>query len=343
MGHVSVNLALIPRFCAMDWEIHYIGSKSGIEKDVVTKIPGVSYHEIETGKLRRYFDVKNVTDVFRVVKGMAQARTLLKKIRPDVVFSKGGFVSFPVVFASKGLKIPSILHESDLTIGLANKLSLPFCSLLLTTFEDTQKHIQSIKTQFVGGIVREEVLGGNKERGRNFLRFERDKPILLVMGGSLGARSVNQALRDNLVKITELFNVAHICGGGNTDESIESEKYRQFDYLNEELPDVLAACDMVLSRAGANAIFEFLALNKPMLLVPLPKSSSRGDQIFNAQYFQRKGYAIMLEDEKINSENLFDKLLEVYMNGERMSEKMRGQKELGSISQIVEIILDSKL
>lgn len=338
VGHVSVNLALIPHFISNGWDVHYIGNKNGLEYKMVENIDKLTFHSISTGKLRRYFDVKNFTDPFRTLKGILQAKKIINKIKPDIVFSKGGFVSFPVVVAAKLKKVKVILHESDLTPGLANKMSLPFCDVILSTFKDTEKYIDAKKINFIGAIVRESIKTGSKTRGLNICGFKNANPILLIMGGSLGAQSINVAIRNNLNQLLKLFNIIHICGTGNVDSKNNFEGYKQYEFIKDELPDMLAACDMVISRAGSNAIFEFLQLKKPMLLIPLPTSKSRGDQFYNAEYFKSKGYCDILFDEKLDSDDFMNKVLDIYSKLHDYKNHMSKQAEIGSINDIISII-----
>lgn len=339
VGHVSVNLALIPHFISSTWEVHYIGTKAGIERKMVEDISNISYHCISTGKFRRYFSFKNFTDPFRILKGIFQAIKILGKIKPDIIFSKGGFVSFPVVVAARLKKVKVILHESDLTPGLANKMSLPFCDAILTTFKDTEKFIKNKdKLHFVGAIVRDELKSGDRDKGLRIFGIENDKPILLIMGGSSGAQSINLAVRNNLSKLLESFNIIHICGTSNVDNACVFDGYRQYEFVKEELRDILAASDMVVSRAGANAIFEFLQLRKPMLLIPLPSSQSRGDQYHNARYFKAKGYGEILYDDSLSSDEFVSKILEIYKDRNKYVENMEKQTEIGSTDDIISII-----
>ncbi|MDD6045783.1 MAG: undecaprenyldiphospho-muramoylpentapeptide beta-N-acetylglucosaminyltransferase [Clostridia bacterium] len=309
-GHVTPNLALLPRLKAEGYTVHYIGTADGIEKGLVSHREDVTYHEISAGKLRRYFSLKNFTDPFRVIKGIFQARRVIKEVRPDVVFSKGGFVSVPVVIAAKG-KAPVVAHESDYTPGLANRITAKFADKVCVTFEDTLKHVGA-KGIFTGTPIRPELYEGRAEKGLEFTGFTGEKPILLMMGGSQGALAVNEALRAALPKLSRTFDIIHLCGKGKLDKSIDDPAYRQYEYISDELPDLLAAADVILSRAGANAVFEFLALAKPALLIPLPLSASRGDQILNAGYFARKGYAMTLDQAQMTPDTLFDAINDLY-------------------------------
>lgn len=308
-GHVTPNLALLPQLRAEGFFIHYIGSRDGIEKKLIEAEEDVQYHAISCGKLRRYFSWKNFSDAFRVLRGVGQARRVIRRIRPDVVFSKGGFVSVPVCVAAR--KIPLVTHESDYTPGLANRINARFADRICVTFEDTLAQIGE-KGVYTGTPIRPALYDGDWQRGKEFLDFTDDKPILLVMGGSLGAQAINEVLRAALSQLQEVFNVVHLCGAGKHDDSIEDGAYRQYEYLTAELPDILAAADLVVSRAGANAVFELLALAKPMLLIPLPCMASRGDQVLNAGYFAKKGFAMVLEQEDLSVQTLLKSITELY-------------------------------
>lgn len=311
-GHVTPNVALFPRLLEEGCDIHYIGTAEGIERALIEGRAGITYHAISSGKLRRYFSWKNFTDPFRVLAGVAQAERIIKNIRPDAVFSKGGFVSVPVVVAAKRLKIPVVTHESDYSPGLANRINARFADKICVTFEDTLKHVGE-KGVHTGTPIRPELYFGKREKGLSFLGFSGEKPVLLAMGGSLGAAAVNEALRGALSALIETFDVVHLCGKDKLDEALLDIKgYRQFAYVDRELPDVFAAVDLIVSRAGANAVFEFLALSKPALLIPLPRSASRGDQILNAAYFARKGYSMMLEQENLSPGTLLEAVNELY-------------------------------
>ncbi len=304
-GHVSLNQAIIPELLAQGYDVHYIGSHDGIEKELIgDAFPQVPYHEISSGKLRRYFSLKNFTDPFRVVLGIGQALSIIRKVKPKIIFSKGGFVSVPVVIAAKLANVPVVVHESDVTPGLANKIALPFASHIFTVFKETMQHLPNDKATCTGSIIRQQLFEGDKERGLKLCGFEGNKKVLLVMGGSLGSVILNDALRENLKQLLPMFNIVHLCGKGNLDESlIHVEGYRQFEYVTDELSDILFLANFVVSRAGSNSIFEFLALHKPMLLIPLSAAKSRGDQILNANLFKRQGFAHVLEEEALTKDS----------------------------------------
>ena len=303
-GHVTPNLALIPRLQKDGWEIHYIGGKNSVEQELVSGIPGVKYYSVAVGKLRRYLDIKNFSDPFRVLKGIAQATAIIRKIKPNVVFSKGGFVSVPVVYGAKLNGVPVVTHESDLTPGLANKLCKPFASAQCCTFPEAVKYSKG-KGVHTGTPIRPEVLSGNRENGLKRFGFHDSLPVLMVVGGSSGAQAINECVREALPELTQTFQVLHLCGKGNLNSSLEgAQNYTQCEYLNEEMADAYACSDVLISRAGSNALCEILALRKPALLIPYPASASRGDQILNAQSFEKRGLAKVLMQENMTEDTL---------------------------------------
>ena len=338
-GHVTPNIALIPELQKVGYEIHYIGSKDGIEKELIEAQKGVYYHPISSGKFRRYFSLKNFTDPFRVNHGVSQAKRLIKELAPEVVFSKGGFVSVPVVIAAKG-KCPVVCHESDYTPGLANKIAARYADTICVTFEDTLKHVDRSRAVHTGTPIRSELFSGNRQRGLDFLGFSGDKPVILVMGGSLGAEAVNNAVRRALPELTKRFDVIHLCGKGKLDESIgENPCYRQFEYISSELPDLMACTDLAISRSGANSVFEFLALRIPAIFIPLTLEQSRGDQILNAEYCEKKGYSAVLPQDTVTSESLLNKVNEVYDNRQKFISAMEQDKTLDGTARVLEVIL----
>lgn len=340
-GHVIVNLALIPVFQREGWEIDYIGSKNGIERTLIEQLEGVTYYPISTGKLRRYMSIENMKDPFKVMKGTLQAWRIIGKRKPSVIFSKGGFVSVPVVLASKMRGVSAVIHESDYTPGLANKLAIPFSKKVLATFPETMKYLPENKAEYVGAVIREELFQGDKDKGLALCGFSRSKPVLLIMGGSGGSEKINTTIRGTLDEILPHFQVVHICGTGKIDESINKDGYIQFEYVNEELKDIFAATDFVLSRAGSNAIFEFLALRIPMLLIPLSREASRGDQIINAKSFQDKSYARVLEEEDLTDNTLVKELEKLVQQAPIMLDKMKEFQSEKSRDRVVEIIKES--
>ncbi|MGG1660169.1 undecaprenyldiphospho-muramoylpentapeptide beta-N-acetylglucosaminyltransferase [Brevibacillus sp. NRS-1366] len=340
-GHVTVNLALIPHFIQAGWDVAYIGSTTGIERDLIAGISGVHYVGISSGKLRRYFDWKNITDPMRVTKGIWQAYRFLHKWKPHVIFSKGGFVSVPVVMGGWLNRQPVVVHESDVTPGLANRLSVPFACKVCVTFPETLAYIPQDKGVHVGAVVREELKHGRSERGFAFCRFSSTKSVLLVMGGSLGAKRINEVVRNNLTALLESFQIVHICGKGQVDETIERSGYRQFEYIQDELPDLLAMADLVVSRAGSNAIFEFLALQIPMLLIPLPLAASRGDQIVNARSFEKQGFSQVLLDEELTDESFSQAVEKLEMNKADMKRRMQQEKGTDALTKVIALLKES--
>ena len=337
-GHVTPNLALLPSLQEAGFLITYMGSYDGIEKRLVEDF-GIPYVGIATGKFRRYLDVKNLTDPFRVLKGYAEARKFLKEYCPDVVFSKGGFVSVPVVRAAASLKIPCIIHESDMTPGLANKLCFPVAKNICCNFPETYEMLPAEKAVLTGTPIRAELAQGNKLAGLEMCGFTANKPVIMVIGGSLGAMNVNKAVRDALPQLLEKYQVVHLCGKDKLDNLLLSTPgYKQFEYLKAELKDIFAMADIVISRAGANAICELLALRKPNILIPLPASSSRGDQIFNAESFGDQGFSIVLHEDDMTTALLVEKVNELYENRQKYFDAMDKSGQLDSIPTIMDLI-----
>lgn len=339
-GHVTPNIALLPHLKKADYEIYYIGSYDGIEKKLITDFE-IPYYGISTGKFRRYFDPKNFSDPFRVLKGYSQARKYLKKIQPDIVFSKGGFVSVPVVRAAASLHIPCIIHESDMTPGLANKLCIPVASKICCNFPETLKNVPEEKAILTGSPIREELAQGNAENGRKLCGFNTDKPVIMVIGGSLGATNVNQMIRASLPFLLNDFQVVHLCGKEKVDNLLLNKPgYKQFEYLKSDLKDVLAMADIVISRAGANSICELLALKKPNILIPLPSASSRGDQILNAKSFEAQGFSIVINEDDLSEKLLAEKVQELFFNKQIYINEMNKSGQSNAISTIMNLIED---
>lgn len=337
-GHVTPNIALLPRLRSAGYEISYIGSMDGIEKKLI-QTQGIPYYGISSGKLRRYFDLKNFTDPFRVIKGFSQASSLMKQLKPDVIFSKGGFVSVPVVMAAKRHHIPVICHESDLTPGLANKLSMPSATKICCNFPETMEYLPKDKAVLTGCPIRKELKEGNRAAAMAMTGFTSARPVLMVMGGSLGAAAVNQAVRDALPELLERWQIIHLCGKGKLDESLIGTKgYVQYEYIQKELPDLFALCDLVISRAGANAICELLALKKPALLIPLPAKASRGDQILNARSFERQGFSMVLEEEELTKESFLQAVFELSEHREDYVHAMNECPQSDAVGTILSLI-----
>lgn len=339
-GHVTPNIALVPYLKEAGFEIEYMGSYNGIEKTLI-EAQGIPYYGISSGKLRRYLDVKNLTDPFRILKGLREAKKYMKEHKPDIVFSKGGFVSVPVIFAASDAGIPVVIHESDLTPGLANKLSIPKASKICYNFPETEKYLPEGKSVHTGLPVRRQLLDGDRHKGYAFCGFPEDKPIIMVIGGSLGAASINEVVREALPDLLEKVYVAHICGKGKTDPSLDGvEGYKQFEYVSDTLPDLFAASDLIISRAGANVIYEIVALKKPSILIPLGTDASRGDQILNANSFKRRGFAEVLREEELTKVSLYTDIIEVNNNRDAYIRAMEAEKKEDSAKLVTDVILE---
>ena len=322
-GHVTPNLALLPYLKEEGYEIVYIGSEKGIERSLI-EAEGIPYYSISTGKLRRYLSKENIKDMFRVVKGIAEAKKLIKKLKPDLVFSKGGFVAVPVVLGAKSNKVPVIIHESDITPGLANKIAMPSARVVCSTFPETLQYVPKGKGVHTGTPIRKELFEGDRNKGLAACKFTGEKPVLLMMGGSLGAVKLNNCLREILPELTKTFDVIHLCGKGNLDAHLRNQEgYMQFEYVSDGLNDLLAAADLIVSRAGSNSISEFLALKKPHLLIPLSARASRGDQILNAASFEKQGFARVLDEDEMTAESMKKEIFALYENKEKYVSAMK--------------------
>ena len=338
-GHVTPNIALMPALKEAGYDISYIGSHTGIEKGLI-EAENISYYGIASGKLRRYFDLKNFSDPFRVLQGYAQAVGLMHKLKPDIVFSKGGFVSVPVVLAAKTCGVPAIIHESDITPGLANRIAIKGASKVCCNFPETMKYLPAEKAVLTGSPIRKELLSGDKENAYKYCGFPSEKkPVLLIIGGSLGSKAINEAVRKVLPELLKDFHIIHLCGKGNLDENLQNTTgYAQFEYVSAQLTDMLALADLAISRAGANSICELLALHKPNILIPLSAAASRGDQILNAKSFQKQGFSYVIEEEAVTDEVLLAAVREVYKNRQTYVDAMASNGQMDSIETIVNLI-----
>ena len=338
LGHVTPHLALIPHLKEKGYEIHYVGTENGMEAGKMKAVDGIVYHAVKGGKLRRYFSWQNFTDPFRVIAGAFQSAHLMGKIKPDVVFSKGGFVAVPVVFGAWLHRIPVLCHESDLTPGLANKLCKPFAKRIATTFPECAESLGK-KAEMTGTPLRPELFRGNREKGLALAGFDGKKPVMMMVGGSSGAQSVNVCLREALDDLTGTFDILHICGKNNRDASLDGkEGYTQIEFLDAELPDALACTDLVLSRAGANALCEFQALGRPMLLIPYPKGASRGDQILNAKSLEKRGLCHVLMQEDMTKETLVKAILDTWADREKLTEALKSAPPADGTKRVLELI-----
>ncbi|MDO5403063.1 MAG: undecaprenyldiphospho-muramoylpentapeptide beta-N-acetylglucosaminyltransferase [Eubacteriales bacterium] len=341
-GHVTPNIALLPSLREAGYEVFYIGSYEGIERKLIEDLE-IPYYGIASGKLRRYKSLKNLSDPFRVLHGYFQSRKLMKQIKPDIVFSKGGFVSVPVVLAAGHKKIPIIIHESDMTPGLANKISMKSATKICCNFSETLSYLPKDKAILTGSPIRHELLSGNKISGLNLCHFTAEKPVILVVGGSTGAAHVNEAVRAILPELLKTYQVCHLCGKGKMDASINMDGYVQFEYISKEMRDLFAMSDIVISRAGANAICELLALKKPNLLIPLSAAASRGDQILNANSFKTHGYSSVLTEESMTPETLLAAVNELYTNRSKYIEAMSRSEQSDSINKIMDLIKENSI
>ena len=337
-GHVTPNLALIPSLKERGYDIHYIGSYQGIEKKLIEDA-NIPYSGISSGKLRRYFDLRNFSDPFRVIKGYEEACKLLKELKPDVVFSKGGFVAVPVVMAARHRHIPAIIHESDMTPGLANKLCIPSAQKVCCNFPETLQYLPEEKAVLTGSPIRAELLKGDRLAGLQYAHLSAEKPVILVIGGSLGSVTVNQAVRTLLPRLLPHFQVVHICGKDHLDESlIGTSGYVQFEYVDAPLKHLFAIADLVISRAGANSICEILALRKPNILIPLSAAASRGDQILNASSFKKQGFSTMLEEEALTDDTLYQAISSTYENRDAFIHQMEQSHLSNAVDTVIRLI-----
>ncbi|ONI39613.1 undecaprenyldiphospho-muramoylpentapeptide beta-N-acetylglucosaminyltransferase [Candidatus Epulonipiscium fishelsonii] len=336
-GHVTPNIALLPLLQKEEWEINYIGSKAGIEKELI-EAEDIPYYGISSGKLRRYLSIENLKDPFKVVKGLGDAYKILKELDPNIVFSKGGYVSVPVVMAAKLLKIPVIIHESDITPGLANKIASKGAKKICVNFPETLKYVGN-KGILTGTPIRAELFQGSKAKGKTICKFTMGKPTLLVMGGSLGSVKVNTIVRESLDQLLITYNVVHICGKNNLDEILkETRGYIQFEYVGTELPHIFALTDIMLSRAGANSLAEIVALKIPNVLIPLSKQASRGDQILNAESMQKQGYSEVIQEETLDVDILINTINKVYNNKDFYKNAMLSANKLSGSEKVLKEI-----
>ena len=333
-GHVMPHIAMLPHYHALGWDVRYIGS-AGIERQLVTQA-GLPFFKIAAGKLRRYVSFKNLLDIFNVALGTLQSLVILARNRPDVVFSKGGFVSVPVAVAGWLLRIPVISHESDLTPGLATKIISRFSRVILTSFPESARYVAN--AHLVGIPIRDELKTGSREEGLRLCGFAAaaDPPVVLVMGGSQGAQRINDTLHELLPELVTRFRIIHLTGQGKALPFAHSH-YKAFDFLGSELKHVLAAADVVVSRAGANSIFELRALQKPMLLIPL-EVGSRGDQVDNAISFVARQHALMVRETELTSQILARAIDTLVANADRLRKTLAAAEHDDPAAAIISMI-----
>ena len=333
-GHVTPNIALIERARSEGWECVYVGSHAGIEKEIIEPL-GIPYYAIASGKLRRYFDWQNFIDPFYILIGVIQSLFICLWNRPNVVFSKGGFVAVPVVVAAWLCRIPVICHESDVTPGLANKICFPFARNICVNFEQTRQYLPEGKVLVTGTPVRKSLLDGDRSRGLNYLGVTSDKPVLLVFGGSLGAKAINEQVRRVINQLSHQFVLVHVTGAGNEDSALkEVPDYMQIEFLVDEFGDVLAAADIVIARAGANSIYELLLTRKPHILIPLSAAASRGDQIINARIFAESGYSRVIDEDELDDDSFVKVVEEVFANRAEIAARL-GEFEIQDSTTII--------
>lgn len=338
-GHVLPNLALVEKLHKSGWQVDYLGGCGGIEQTLV-EAADIPFYAISTGKLRRYFSWTTFVEPLRILKGIAQAYGVLGKLKTNLVFSKGGFVAFPVVVAAWMRRIPVVAHESDMTPGLANRLSFPFIKILCVNFNEAKQHFKHPeKIRVTGTPIRQILFEGNATKGLKRAGFQRIKPCLLMMGGSQGSDCMNRALRDALPRLLIQYHVIHLCGKGRIRPELQNTPgYFQLEYANEELPDLLAASSLVVSRAGANSLCELLALKKPHLLIPLSKKVSRGDQIHNARYFEQQAISEVVQEEDLTATSLIAAIEAIVRTRDQRIERMQALSLESAAAKIIDII-----
>ncbi|MCC5887309.1 MAG: undecaprenyldiphospho-muramoylpentapeptide beta-N-acetylglucosaminyltransferase [Gammaproteobacteria bacterium] len=335
-GHVTPNLALIERLRAAGWEVHYAGSRSGIERSLIEPL-GLPYHVLPTGKLRRYLSFENLLDAFRVLAGIAAGWRLARRLKPNLVFSKGGFVSVPVVLGARLAGVPVLAHESDCTPGLATRLVAPRVAAVCTNFPDT-RIAGARRVVYTGTPLRPGLLTGSRQRGLEVAGLAGAKPVLLVVGGSLGSQALNACIRGALPRLLERYDIIHICGRGNVQPTAGSAGYAQFEFVAEPYRDLLAAADLVLSRAGANGLLELIQARKPTLLVPLGTAASRGDQIENADWAARQGLARRVLEAELTEDRLLAELDGLFADRDAMQARLAAFEAPDSERMLLELI-----
>ena len=330
VGHVTLNLLLMPKFIEDGWEVHYIGDKHGIEHQEILKSGlDVTFHSIATGKLRRYFSWENMLDVFKVAWGIVQSLFIMLRIRPQALFSKGGFVSVPPVIAARVSRVPVFIHESDLSMGLANKIAYKFATKMYSTFEQPAS---LAKVEHVGAVtkVSDQKLAEPDEMVDIRTQFDPKLPTLLFVGGSAGARVFNQLVTDHKKELTERYNIINLTGDSNLNEL--SRHLFRVDYVTDLYQPLMEMADVVVTRGGANTIFELLAMAKLHVIVPLGREASRGDQIENAAYFAKKGYAEELQESDLNLSSLEQKVTMLLTHKDQYQSTMKASHELKSVA-----------
>ena len=337
-GHVTPALPLIAHYQAHQWVVDYIGSGVLIERDLILPT-GATYHHISTGKLKRYLTWVIILDALKVLLGLCQAFVLLRRLRPVIIFSKGGYVAFPVVLGGWLNRIPVVIHESDLSPGLANRLSYPFARKVCFTFAETQKRLPVAKAVHTGAPVRPELLIGDAQTGRRFARLDAERPIVLVVGGSQGARLLNEAVRAALPELLADFQVIHLCGAGHLSPELEGRTgYCQLEFVGPEMGHLMAAADLAVSRAGSGSLLELLSLKLPHLLVPLGTAGSRGDQIENAALSAQRGWSLVLPESALSKVTLPEQIRHLYTRRDAFRAAMASVPQLDPVQAITTVL-----
>lgn len=336
LGHFTPNIAIFEAL-KDKYDFIYIGTKNGLEKSIASAL--MDYKEVETVKLIRSFSfasiINNVCIPFKLIKGIREAKQILKAEKPALIFSKGGFASVPIVFAGHSLKVPCITHESDLSLGLANKLIAKKCKVVCTSFKATAKLVEN--GVFTGTPIRPQVFNGNAQKLKKELNIKNSLKSILVIGGSLGSENINTAIRQSLDTLSKDYNIIHITGKGKLEKSLQGKaNYYQTEYASN-IEDYFAIADIVITRGGSNTLFELLALKKPMLIIPLSAKVSRGDQIQNAKYFSKCGFANVLYEENLTSKNLITQINATLASKATIASKMQQTNTNGTQAVCAEI------
>jgi len=336
-GHVTPNIALLEKL-SKKYEVHYIGTNDGIEKQLMSQ-EDVIYHTVKAGKLRRYFSLKNFSDLFKILGGFIKSVVLIRKIKPSAVFSKGGFVTCPVVWGAWINQVPVILHESDYTPGLANKLAMPFAKNICYSFPETERYLPKEKSIMTGLPVRNLLEAGNKEAGLKYCGFNNEKPVIAVFGGSTGSVFINETIRSLLDELLKTFQICHVCGKDKLDRDFDNiQGYKQFEYIDNELKDVYGMADVLIVRGGATTLFELLMLKKPHIIIPLSRKASRGDQILNAKSFGTQGFSQSIEEEEITKEKILELIEMTYGNRQKYIGAMESAECTNAVDKVIEVI-----
>lgn len=335
-GHCTPHLALLPHLKKYFEKIYYIGSKNGIEKNII-ETKDIPYFSISCVKFNRSNLLSNVKIPFILYNGIKQAKKILIELKPDVVFSKGGYVSLPTIIAASKLNIPVLTHESDFTLGLANKISSKYCKKILTSFPETAKTIKN--GLFVGSPIRKFDNSIDRSEKLKCFSLSGDKPILLVTGGSQGSKAINGVLRESLSELLPKFDIIHLCGKNNIDKKITKKGYVQLEFT-DKIDYAFDVCTICVSRAGANTLFELLYKKIPCLLIPLPKGNSRGDQVLNAEYFYKKGSVCVLNQDCLTSKSFVNQLNSLYSNRYNIKRNLEENPINDESEKIAKIIFD---